>query len=393
MRCSVHALKSLVFCLSLFAITVNGKEAFLRKFDKSCTSLLWLVGFQTKADEGGEVFYLADNKDYVDHLKVAILSARKNAPSLVPVIVFTGGMNGNAALVSWIESHGGYVMHHTISFVKDLKVLSSDPEYRYSQNLWGSWLRVDIVAIMSRVQKMMTKLARSGHQVPTYSKENILWTDPDVIFEGPINSCTLPRPLILSIGPEVGMGTASNYGVIYYNVAGFSALSMDMLQWAKERKFHFEHDQDLMLQYIGSRVNNLPDAYNWKIYWGNTTSARGPPYPGSEIKILHFHGPKLKLATCFFKELRALEHPNAVRIQDQREIVRVCGWKAPSRDSNIVKGEVEQLSVKYVALLAHILFNAFKLDQGDFYFDVQRKFVGYKEGFQESSSWVVNRLL
>jgi hypothetical protein len=384
MRCQTYAFILAVLLVNETASIVNGKGAFLRKFDESCTSLLWLVGFQNKADGGGEVFYLADSNDYVDHLKVAILSARKNAPALVPVIVFTGAMSGNAALVSWIESNGGYVMHHKISFVRELKLLASDPKYKYSKNLWGSWLRIDIVAIMSQVEKMMTKLAASGYQVPTYSRENILWTDPDVIFEGPIDSCTLPRPFILSVGPEVGMGTAKNYGVIYFNVASYSAMSMDMLDWAKKQHYHFEHDQDLMLQFIGARVNSLPDAYNWKLYWGNTSTARGPRFPGSEIKILHFHGPKLKLATCFFEKLKAFENPYAVPVSQQREVVRVCGLNtSPGRGSGGGKGDidVQQLSVQYVALLAKILFNAFTLDEGDFYFDVERKFMRYKKDF------------
>jgi hypothetical protein len=103
-----------------------------------------------------------------------------------------------------------------------LRLLSLDPKWSFSQNLWGSWLRVDIAAIMSRIEKMMASLAEDGLQVPQYSKENILWTDPDVIFQGKIDSCTLPQPHILSIGPEAGMGLALNYGVIYFNVSGFN---------------------------------------------------------------------------------------------------------------------------------------------------------------------------
>ena len=33
--------------------------------------------------------------------------------------------------------------------------------------------------------------------------EMALWTDPDVLFRHDIDSCTLPRPAVLSIGPEV----------------------------------------------------------------------------------------------------------------------------------------------------------------------------------------------
>ncbi len=377
MRFQVQLLVSILMIIDFSAAIMTRDGTFLRKFDQSCTSLLWLVGFQTKAEGGGEVFYLADSSDYVDHLKVAIISAQRNAPSLVPIIVFTGSMRGNAPLVAWIEQHGGYALHHSLTFVNDLKRLSSDPKYSYSQNLWGSWLRVDIVAIMSRVEKMMGDLALLGHKVPRYDTQHILWTDPDVIFEQPIDSCTLPEPYILSVGPEVGMGTANNYGVIYFNLAGYSAMLPDMLKWAKEKSYHFEHDQDLMVQYIGNRVNSLPDSFNWKIYWGNTTMARGPHYPGGNITILHFHGPKLKLAMCFFEKLKVFKQPTAVSQQEQLGLIRMCGLKTPRESAG--EGEFGHLSTPYVALLAHILFNAYKVDKGDFYSVVQTKFSAFQD--------------
>ena len=379
MTLNVHVLVRILLVALLLVPLIDGKGSFLRKFDKSCTNILWLVGFQTKAEDGGEVFYLADNNEYVQYLKVAILSAQRNAPSLIPVIVFTGGRTGNSELTVWIEEHGGYVLNHKLSFYKELKVLSSDPKWSFSQNLWGSWLRVDIAAIMSQIDKLMASLAKGGLRVPQYSKDNILWTDPDVIFEGKIDSCTLPQPLILSIGPEAGMGLAMNYGVIYFNVSGFVALSEDMLTWAKQKDFHFDHDQDLMSQYIGNRVNTLPDAYNWKLYWGNTTSARRPPYSGGdEIKILHFHGPKLKLAICFYKKLRAFKFPNKVNLEEQWNIICMCGLKSPPETG---EGNFGHLATKpYVQTLAYILFQAYQLDKGVFYQDVHNKFLEYSLG-------------
>lgn len=376
MKSNMHVLVASCLFIILPATLIAGKGTFLQKFDKSCTNILWLVGFQTKAEDGGEVFYLADNNEYVKHLKVAILSAQENAPRLVPVIVFTGGTAGNSDLTVWIEEHGGFVLNHKLSFYKELRLLSLDPKWSFSQNLWGSWLRVDIAAIMSRIEKMMASLAEGGLQVPQYSKENILWTDPDVIFQGKIDSCTLPQPHILSIGPEAGMGLALNYGVIYFNVSGFNAVSKDMLDWAREKEFHFDHDQDLMTQYIGTRVNTLPDAYNWKLYWGNTTTARRPPYSGDdEIKILHFHGPKLKLAMCFYKKLRAFKVPSKVTSEEQWNIVRMCGLNTPQESG---EGNFGHLATKpYVQTLAHILFQAYLLDQGVFYQEVNSKFLGY----------------
>lgn len=36
--------------------------------------------------------------------------------------------------------------------------------------------------------------------------ESVLWTDPDVLFRQDINTCSLPVPRLLSIGPEVRLG-------------------------------------------------------------------------------------------------------------------------------------------------------------------------------------------
>ena len=372
---------TLTFLLLSCSVTLCVEDGRLRSFDEGCTKLLWFVGFQTKSEKGGDVFYLADSNEYVEHLKVAIISAKAKAPSLVPVVVLTGDNRDNSNLTDWVEKHGGYVVQHKLSFYNELKALSSDPEWSFSQNLWGSWLRVDIRAIMSRVEKMFATLKEDGHHVPEYSKDYILWTDPDVIFAGDINSCTLPKPLILSIGPEAGMGEAINYGVIYFNVRAFSDLSLGMLKWAKQERFHFNHDQELMFQYIGSRVTNLPDVYNWKLYWGNATTARRPIYPGSDIVILHFHGAKLKMAICFFEKLKALADPFAAPLEEQWKIVKSCGLKTPTNGN---EGNYGHLTTKpYVETLASILFQSFLLDQGAFYSDVHKTFSRYLSEAQE----------
>lgn len=36
--------------------------------------------------------------------------------------------------------------------------------------------------------------------------ETVMWTDPDVLFRRDIDSCSLPKPRLLSIGPEVCSG-------------------------------------------------------------------------------------------------------------------------------------------------------------------------------------------
>jgi hypothetical protein len=54
-------------------------------------------------------------------------------------------------LAGWIEAHGGLVVYHELSFRDDLLRLAEDPKWAYTLGLWGSYLRVDIPAIMQKV--------------------------------------------------------------------------------------------------------------------------------------------------------------------------------------------------------------------------------------------------
>jgi hypothetical protein len=50
---------------------------------------------------------------------------------------------------------------------------------------------------------------------------HVLWTDPDVIFYKDINSCTIPSPHIMSVGPESTTDGIGNCGVIYFNLDNY----------------------------------------------------------------------------------------------------------------------------------------------------------------------------
>lgn len=49
--------------------------------------------------------------------KAALLSARCNAPSLIPYVMYEGGKPGDE-FSTWVEANGGHVIHHTLSFLK-----------------------------------------------------------------------------------------------------------------------------------------------------------------------------------------------------------------------------------------------------------------------------------
>lgn len=56
------------------------------------------------------------------HTQVAIMSAKQNAPSLVPILIYDGPPG---SLTAWVERLGGKVIFHYLTFYQDLKDFES----------------------------------------------------------------------------------------------------------------------------------------------------------------------------------------------------------------------------------------------------------------------------
>ena len=320
--------------------------------------MLWLVGLQIKAFSGAEAFYVASNAEYVDALKAAILSGRTKAPSLVPVVILTGPDSAEErALKKWLHRHGSVGISHKLSFQHDMDMLSLDPKWEFSQYILGSWLRVDLPNVLTSVWKagQLSSISASlRRDLKEVDREYVLWTDPDVLFRGSIDSCTVAKPQVLSVGPEMRMGWPENYGVIYFNVSGYTEIFQKLTDWGRKHQFHFDHDQNLFLAYWGTAVDVLPNGMNWKPYWGDSSTAIPGPIAHEQIKIVHFHGPKMSTAICFFNLLdRDGKSEKVGRAVDR---LRACGLReSPNRD------------VEWLRLLADLLTQAYERDKGNFY--------------------------
>lgn len=62
--------------------------------------------------------------DRLLYLQAALLSAREHAPSLVPLLIYSGagsGGQGGDNVTAWFEANGGHVVHHTLSFLPDFQ--------------------------------------------------------------------------------------------------------------------------------------------------------------------------------------------------------------------------------------------------------------------------------
>lgn len=111
----------------------------------------------------------------------------------------------------------------------------------------------------------------------------------------------------MAIGPEMDRVANSwselnwNAGVLLINVEGFGAVWPDMLSWANDRHWDFVvADQSMINEYFpaeyGKDLDMLPEAYNWKGYWGCSP----------EIVIVHWHGPKPeRCLDCYFQHFEA----------------------------------------------------------------------------------------
>lgn len=67
---------------------------------------------------------------------------------------------------------------------------------------------MQVVAALPEYDRRIQEQAGAAGMATTAAKpvdlEKVLWTDPDVLFVHDIDSCSLPTPNLLSIGPEVG---------------------------------------------------------------------------------------------------------------------------------------------------------------------------------------------
>jgi hypothetical protein len=163
--------------------------------------------------------YVGDAKSYLQAYSAALISARKDARSLLPVVVYEGPPPPETC-VDWAESQGAIVLNHNLTFRAGLIKSLGDPELAHTRSLWGSYLRLEPQLIMDKLIPHISRTLGVG-ALAGIDTDHVLWTDPDVIFYKDINSCTIPSPHILSVGPEASRDGVGNCGVIYFNLAAY----------------------------------------------------------------------------------------------------------------------------------------------------------------------------
>lgn len=251
---------------------------------KDC-KMLWFAAMHESACENPNDYF------YPQDYSVALNSALVNAgDSLQPVLILMryGLPNANSTASKkfgiWAEEKGVKVIYSSaLSFQEDLP-----KTWKPKQS--GPFLRLDIPKFVKE---------HGLFNMPDVCQDHVLYTDVDVVFA---NKITQDDVKILS--QSVGTGIASygreysktqqivNTGVMVMHVERFEQEFPLILQTAREEGEYPGHDQKMLNNYKDNNETNrekfrlLPIQYNWKAYW------RLEPFDFSQVKVVHFHGPK-----------------------------------------------------------------------------------------------------
>ncbi len=197
---------------------------------------------------------------YVDHLRVAINSAREIA-KLDPHILYDGAPEVLVAAIG----HGHFTVHTCESALI--------PEIRSTPEREG-WSRMAAEGALLRLE------------IPRIERESryVLYADCDVVFT---RRCDLNdwRPEYLAAAPGANPREWRDIcsGVMLMNVDAWREEYNELLAVVKENMGtpHFYDQEAINIQFRG-RIERLPLEYHWKAYW----------YPNPLARIVHFHGPK-----------------------------------------------------------------------------------------------------
>ena len=171
---------------------------------------------------------------FFDYVRVAITSARLNAPSLAPYVLYMhspeeafAADHEDDGITGWLRSMGVRVLNSRLSFL-----------HRMPPRRWRMERSTGIC-------KMDIPLAASAHRAELAARgldtERVLMTDADVLFADDFTFARWPRArrlLTFAAGIEF-FSTSLNSGVVYFNVSTLVAEQPRMLQYAIDKKFNF----------------------------------------------------------------------------------------------------------------------------------------------------------
>ncbi|KAL3939985.1 MAG: hypothetical protein SGBAC_005384 [Bacillariaceae sp.] len=284
-----------------------GKQGCWRTYEINSTQIpsdttcktLWFAGFSistsSECREGGFGGY---RNDYA----VALQSARYNAKdTLQPVLLVGKYMMGNTSLptvVEWAAAQGAIVI--TVDELSFQDLVNTKLVKNVHANHMGPFLRIDIPKIVGEHKLFDLNGICDRH---------VLYTDSDVAFVNKITQYDLDK-LKEQIDPSKdaytlyghqtkSSGRPINSGVMLFDVYRFAQTWPDFLRFGYAKGPFLSFDQGWLNDFYMStpdRMLNrtiLANEWNWKSYW------KLAPNEWNQVKIVHFHGPKIG---------KALEH-------------------------------------------------------------------------------------
>eukprot|EP01024_Parvocaulis_polyphysoides_P004468 TRINITY_DN11114_c1_g3_i1.p1 TRINITY_DN11114_c1_g3~~TRINITY_DN11114_c1_g3_i1.p1 ORF type:complete len:407 (-),score=44.79 TRINITY_DN11114_c1_g3_i1:135-1334(-) len=233
-----------------------------------CKKIVWVVGLS----------WHPNNHNRVNQIKYALTTKNLRAPSLVSMVLYQGPMNN--PFISWLQNHGSIVCAGGNSIVKELEEAGLNEQFQ------GIYFRLVVNEYVDRCLKTKSS-DETGFFADQVDLDYVLYTDTDVGFFDDINSCNIFKPKILSFGAEVDRPQIWNTGIIIFNVTAYKNTQPGFFKFCRTKNWKGDNwEQELYQIHYRDRglVDELPDEYNWKPYWGRPKKR--------QFKILHYHGPK-----------------------------------------------------------------------------------------------------
>jgi len=300
------------------------------------------------------------SENYLTGVRAMVLSALRNSPSLVPVVVYLGGRKSDC-FVRWLRAKGSYVMvADRLSFMNILPEHATDHSSASLAN-WGAFAILDVPRFWQHFWQ------HAGQSLPGQVERNYaLFTDADMMFTGDVSpSMNLgtgegawPPKLVAVLSerwwPHV-VREGFNTAAYYLNVSAFADLAVpSMLRFAIDKGWRFSEglrDQGLLNDFFraysnspGPHRNELLDKklrpielhpyLGWRPYGGASMEGRVSEAGkvketlkltellaeshsrglGDNPRIWHFHGAKIWEFRCYMAELALSRDPGRVRL-------------------------------------------------------------------------------
>ena len=231
---------------------------------------------------------------YFNYVKSSISSAFiNNRTDLFPVVIISGPklrFDMPEFLVHYQKKCKLLVIEHNLSFASRIKknyvpFPNDSTIIKFPRQQHPGYLRLDIPMVIPMVKAKVCDRSLVDF-------EYVLYTDADTLITDKFSISDLPRPSVISIGPETVKGKASNSGVLYMNISAMRQHLPHVLNYADSIKWQSSaYDQGIIIGYFNKLckvAEIIPNEYNWKPSWGISNKAA----------LIHFQGVKPGMAQC-----------------------------------------------------------------------------------------------